>query len=246
MVGRHPHIVQLLGSSVEEASCKFFMIMQKCGPSLAHRLPEVLRMGEDILARFFREMLLGIAHVHSVHIAHRDVKPDNFLLGGMDFMTIQLCDFGLAAKLPKSGAMLTGRCGTTPYMSPEMVVKSGRHGLNTDVWSMAVTAYVLLYGTYPFVPSENTPDAMRVAIGCGTQEPKFQPVTPGSRSAQAEDFVRALLTYDRRSRLSSKEALSLPFVYCPKAERSWFAPSEQSPAKGRTVPGFHMTALASA
>lgn len=213
LVGRHRHCVQFIHLFVELKLCKCSMVMEKCGLSFAERLCDFPLMSEGKLARIFHEMLLGIAHIHSHRVVHRDVKPHNFLFGGPDECTAKLCDFGVAAMVPKQGPM-TGRRGTVPYMSPEMAGNTG-HYLNTDVWSMGATAYVMLYNTLPYMPRECSSAAMTLAIVCGTPEPRF------TRAAQllplpstsAEAFVRSLLTRRRQHRCSAEAALALPFVH---------------------------------
>lgn len=116
--------------------------MELCGRSLLDVLAgdgDELRCEVD-LRRLVVEMLLGVAHVHSVHVVHRDIKPENFLLGGDGGRRVKLCDFGLAAELPPGG-LLSGVFGTSPYMSPEMAAGRG-HGLATDLWSYGVCVHL--------------------------------------------------------------------------------------------------------
>jgi len=97
-----------------------------------------------------REMLLGVQACHLVDIVHRDIKPQNYLLGS-DGSTVKLCDFGLAVRMPRRG-QLRGVAGTIPFTSPEMLMDSGygRYGKATDVWSYGVSAYYLCFGVFPF------------------------------------------------------------------------------------------------
>jgi serine/threonine protein kinase len=159
-------------------------------------------------------MLLGIVHVHNSDLVHRDIKPNNFLLGA-DMWTVRLSDFGMAVKLAKGGT-LKGHSGTPPYMSPEMVGNKAYHQ-KTDIWSYAVSLYVLLYGIFPYTPQDDSPEAIKAAIRTGSPEPAFaRPVaenddTPEVREETAR-FVRSVMVRNPKARLTSIEALKQPFV----------------------------------
>ncbi|CAE7949238.1 CaMKII, partial [Symbiodinium sp. KB8] len=80
----------------------------------------------------------------------------------------------MAAYVPKDPGFLVGRYGTAPYMSPEMA-KATAHSLSTDVWSLAATLYVILFGEFLYMPAEpHNPKAMRACIIHDYPRPKFQ------------------------------------------------------------------------
>lgn len=172
------------------------------------------KSGESGLAQVFHQMLLGLSHLHQHCIVHRDVKPHNFLLGGPDAKLVKLCDFGMATILPKRrGVVLTGCYGTAPYMSPEMVTGKG-HLQNTDIWSMGASAYLLLFGNFPYRPAEKTSRAMKLVILRGNPEPTFtrSALNIGPPSKLAASFVRDLLIRSPSQRSSAEEALKSPFL----------------------------------
>jgi len=213
-LGSHDHCVELYETFLD--STLFYMVMEKCEASLMDQLQEMPRMGETGVARIYREMLLGIRHIHSVGVVHRDVKPNNFLFGGPSGRTVKLCDFGMAARVPRKGGLLYGSYGTAPYMSPEMVSDRG-HSFCTDIWSFGATAYVLLYGDFPYVPAEACAKAMKAAVRCGEPAPRFERYFPGGEgmrppSGMAEAFVRNILEREPLKRLTARQALQLPFV----------------------------------
>jgi len=230
-VGVHDNVVRLI--EFFESKSLFYIIMEKCDGSLTERLEDA-RVDEVDVARLFWEMLLGIAHVHSVELVHRDIKPSNYLLfgGGKGKIgTVKLADFGMATG-PKNGKpQLTGNCGSAPYMSPEMV--SGKHyWQKTDVWSFGVTAYVLIYGDFPYMPTEMTSKAMKLKIKEGVPEPSFAP-DPLSDipipSQEATDFLRSILQRSHSERFTSEEALGMPFI--SKANKTGGMATGQSSVK---------------
>src|SRR5262249_50264948 len=97
--------------------------------------------------------LAGLAAAHAAGIAHRDVKPENVLLGNNH--AIKVADFGLARLLSdathtKSGMLI----GTAAYLAPEQVA-GGRTDFRTDVYATGIMLFELLTGRQPY--SGDTP-----------------------------------------------------------------------------------------
>src|SRR5499427_4185295 len=93
-------------------------------------------------------VLAGLAAAHAAGIAHRDVKPENVLLGNNH--SIKVADFGLARLLSdatqtKSGMLI----GTAAYLSPEQVA-GGRTDVRTDVYATGIMLFELLTGRQPY------------------------------------------------------------------------------------------------
>jgi len=221
-VGAHKHCVQLYDAFMDSVNSHgvVYLVMEKCGCSMLDGLGKLSVASEADVARIFREMLLGIMHVHGVGIVHRDVKPDNFLFGGEDGTTVKLIDFGLSAQLPSSGC-LTGCYGTAPYMSPEMAADMP-YAKATDMWSFGATAYVLLYSDIPYLPTRYlTKDhqvdskAIRNAIVLGEPAPSYKPPARANiplASDRAQLFVRTMLERSPDLRCTAEEALQLALV----------------------------------
>lgn len=203
-VGNNVHCVQLLKTFFEASLC--YLVMEKChGGSIMDKLVSSHTLDKAELARVFREMLLGIAHCHQAGVVHRDVKPDNFLFGGADRMTVKLCDFGLAIALPLNKGLQTEVKGTAPYMSPEMLSECG-YDHRTDMWSLGATTHLMLFGSFPYTPPQETAEAMKQAIIA--DHPKLN--ISGDDSIAV--FIKTLLQRSPKQRSTAVQALDLPFV----------------------------------
>src|SRR6516225_2272621 len=93
-------------------------------------------------------VLSGLAAAHAAGIAHRDVKPENVLLGNAQ--AVKVADFGLARLLSdvshtKSGLLI----GTAAYLAPEQV-SGGRADFRTDVYAAGIMLFELLTGRQPY------------------------------------------------------------------------------------------------
>jgi serine/threonine protein kinase len=91
--------------------------------------------------------------VHANDIAHRDIKPDNLLISQDN--VLKIVDFGVSEIFVKGNDRLKKSAGSPAFMAPELCV--ARHGevsgKATDIWSMGITLYCMIFGKTPFVSS---------------------------------------------------------------------------------------------
>ncbi|KAK6027348.1 kinase domain protein [Ostertagia ostertagi] len=102
---------------------------------------------------YFRQLLNGLKHIHSMGVVHRDIKPENLLLTGQDVLKIS--DFGMATVFRHSDRerMLNATCGTLPYASPQ-VIKGLYKAEPVDIWSSGVVLVAMLAGELPWDSAE--------------------------------------------------------------------------------------------
>jgi len=209
-VGLHPNCVRL--HDLFFGDDFVYMVMEKCQSGLLQALESMPELTERGFGNIAAQMLLGVSHCHSVKVVHRDIKPDNFLVGGEEGV-IKLADFGLSAMMPKQGK-LPGVFGTAPFMCPEML-KDRSYDEKADVWSVGVMFYVFLYGTFPYMPKKPSSQAMKQVIIEGSPPPSHQPLSNTFavfRSPDAMKFVRTLLSRDVDRRPSAEESLHMAWI----------------------------------
>ncbi|MGB0646705.1 MAG: serine/threonine-protein kinase [Bradymonadia bacterium] len=104
--------------------------------------------------RAFTGVCRAVAYAHSKGIVHRDIKPDNVMLG--TFGETYLLDWGLAATVSAAVTHLPavdqieGVAGTPAYMAPEMTEGMGsKLSLKTDIFLLGATLYHVLTGQPP-------------------------------------------------------------------------------------------------
>jgi eukaryotic-like serine/threonine-protein kinase len=147
---RHPNVVGLLDFGRHEG--RFYFALEYCPGGSAEALR--MRLGGRVplpsLLRIAVDALEGLAAAHEAGFVHRDLKPDNVLLG--EDGDARLADFGLAKSFQQaglSGLTATGAVGGTfPFMAREQLTSYREVRPTTDVWSMAATLYFLLTGEY--------------------------------------------------------------------------------------------------
>lgn len=208
-LAHHPSIVRLYDIAEDASSVHF--VEERCGIELFDYIVSTGSFSESNAASTFVSMLRALDHLHQLGIAHRDVKPENFLLGGSEgeplAERVRLCDFGLACyALP--GSTLTELVGSAPYVAPEVVLRS--YSLSADVWSLGVVLYVMLSGLPAFWSASNSDGEIFAQILSGEVDLESDPWP--SISADAKDLVSRLLTRDPASRPTAADALRHPWL----------------------------------
>lgn len=207
------------------------MVMERCEGTLMDLLERsewcwsiaFLGGGSD-LAQHVREMCAAVAHVHSCGVLHRDVKPDNFLLGGPECKTVKLTDFGFSIAEPRGGIRLVDHAGTEAYMSPEMAKAQG-YGTQTDLWSLGVSCYLIFFGgIFPYSLEAESHNGHRSrnrsltdAIADGRVLPSFRLSQATRRYCKqppptAVSLVQQMLDRDAQNRCTAKGALEHAFM----------------------------------
>lgn len=148
---RHGGLVPILHAG-EHGGRPYYAMEYVDGPDLAVRMradPPGAREAVGWMVQVAR----AIGHAHGQGILHRDLKPQNILIG-LDGAA-RVTDFGLARILGEEGTegqTVPGMAlGTPAYMAPEQVRGTrGDEGPWTDVYGMGATLYCLLTGVAPF------------------------------------------------------------------------------------------------
>ncbi|HYF48739.1 MAG TPA: serine/threonine-protein kinase [Planctomycetota bacterium] len=143
----------------------------------------------------------GLAHAHSKGIVHRDIKPDNILLGKDG--SVKISDFGTAKSfLDEDSLSMTGTIiGTPHYISPEQVRADKDIDHRADLYALGGTLYHLLTGHVPFDASSPL-EIMRRHLHDELENPSDinAELSPG-----AVQIVTKLMAKDRKERYQSAD-----------------------------------------
>src|SRR4051794_30582421 len=118
-------------------------------------------LNDRLVAQVGADSAAALTHAHRAGVVHRDVKPENILVGPGG--QAKLVDFGIARIAGEKTLTATGAVvGTLAYMAPEQA-DGLRPGPAADVYSLALTLYECLCGEHPLV--RDGPAATARAIG---------------------------------------------------------------------------------
>jgi len=147
----HPNIVRLY--DIGNAGNGYYFISMEFVPG-GNLTKQIYETSKDSLSfhdtlRILQEIASGIAHAHHLGVVHRDLKPDNVLMGERG--EVKVTDFGLARTLYiDKGFTDTGEAVGTPYyMAPEQL-RGDRVDGRCDIYAFGLMAYEIVVGRRPF------------------------------------------------------------------------------------------------
>jgi len=147
-------------------------------------------MPANLVSRIGMDLIGALQAAHRAGIVHRDVKPDNVLIGAE--WRAWLTDFGIATSSGESGLTETGMLlGSPSYMSPERA-RNEVPSPAVDVWSLGATLFTAVEGRPPF----DRGDAMSTLLAVITEPPApllaAGPLTPILLGCLTKDPARRM------------------------------------------------------
>jgi len=128
---------------------KFISMAYVDGEDLHHLLLREGKLPFDRMLNITRQLCAALEAAHAEGVVHRDLKPQNVMLGKDDHVFVT--DFGLAKSLGEVGGMTQSgeMLGTPRYMAPEQV--EAKHvDARTDIYALGLIVYEMVTGDVPF------------------------------------------------------------------------------------------------
>lgn len=131
---------------------KIYLIFEYCEGDLAavmHQQRQLASatgaawMSSMVIKRYLKQILLGIHACHCNRIMHRDMKPQNILIG-LDG-ELKLADFGLARAFSVPMRPFTHEVVTIWYRAPELLLGATEYSIAVDMWSIGCIFFELCY-----------------------------------------------------------------------------------------------------
>ncbi|XP_024894849.1 serine/threonine-protein kinase Nek10 isoform X3 [Pteropus alecto] len=199
----HPNVVRYYKTFLENDRLYIVMELIEGAPLGEHfsSLKEKQHhFTEERLWKVFIQLCLALRYLHKEkRIVHRDLTPNNIMLGDKDKVTVT--DFGLA-KQKQENSKLTSVVGTILYSCPE-VLKSEPYGEKADVWAAGCILYQMATLNPPFYSTNMLSLATKIV------EAVYEPVPEGIYSEKVTDTISRCLTPDAEARPDIVEVSSM-------------------------------------
>lgn len=201
---KHKNIVKLY--EVIKTETHLWLVMEYCqGNELFYYIYENRRIEFAQCQNLFWQIIQAIKYVHSLNLAHRDLKLENILLADKKKSIVKLTDFGFVREFnPAKRMFLQTICGTTVYMAPEVIKNEKYNGFATDIWSLGVILYTMLYGQMPF----DEDDELKTKFKIINEEPAYSDAI----GYTANTIIKKMLLKNPNLRPNLNEILNSEFL----------------------------------
>ncbi|KAH9756117.1 serine/threonine-protein kinase TIO [Citrus sinensis] len=196
---KHQNIIAMLDSF--ESPQEFCVVTEFAQGELFEILEDDKCLPEEQVQSIAKQLVRALHYLHSNRIIHRDMKPQNILIGAGS--VVKLCDFGFARAMSANTVVLRSIKGTPLYMAPELV-REQPYNHTADLWSLGVILYELFVGQPPFYTN-----SVYALIRHIVKDPvKY----PDEMSPNFKSFLKGLLNKVPQNRLTWSALLEHPFV----------------------------------
>ncbi|KAI8051119.1 kinase-like domain-containing protein [Syncephalis plumigaleata] len=256
-----PHFIQLAASHTTFRG--MYVILQHAWGDLDRYIRLHGMIPEACAKKIFKQLLKGIKIMHDNDMVHRDIKPGNILLLEFSQSpTAVYADFGLTEKLVPPTSFITKLGGTKPYMAPEVftahnlewrVIKAelnlmdkdlkpflklsslmnDGYGKASDMWSLGITLFQMLFGRLPFQTSSEYYKSFRNTLKMDVAALNRH----GRVTDEGMELICNLLKVDASKRYTADDALACSWLAELAAEEASSSASlQQSRKRNRHMP----------
>ena len=212
----HPHIIRVLDFGLEDETP--FLVMEYApNGTLRQRYPKGTRLPLTTILPLVKQVAEALQYAHDQRLVHRDVKPENMLLGPKD--EVLLSDFGIAFVTQTSRQQTTQEVvGTAAYMAPEQL--QGRPQPASDQYALGIVIYEWLTGDKPFHGTFTEVASQHLFVPPPPLRQKLPDISP-----EVEHVMQTALAKDQQKRFMTVKAFAnaLEQAYFSKSHMSMLA-----------------------
>jgi serine/threonine protein kinase len=195
----HPHIVRVLDYGVQ-GTTPFLVMDYAPNGTLREKHPRNTQLPLSTIVSYVTQIASALQYAHGEKLIHRDVKPENMLLG--QDAEVLLSDFGVALLAQSSRSQdIQEIAGTIIYMAPEQL--QGKPRFASDQYALGIVVYEWLCGSPPFVGSFAEVATRHVLAPPPSLYEKTSTISP-----ELEQVVRTALAKEPGQRFPSVQAFA--------------------------------------
>ncbi|KAH3902381.1 related to Serine/threonine-protein kinase HRK1 [Saccharomycodes ludwigii] len=147
----HPNIIETLDIFSDAQQNKYYEVMEYC-PVDFFAVVMSGKMSRNEINCCFKQLMEGVKYLHSMGLAHRDLKLDNCVMTSEGIL--KLIDFGSAVvfKYPYDNhiTLARGIVGSDPYLAPEVLTCKKYDPQPVDIWSMGIIYCCMVLKRFPW------------------------------------------------------------------------------------------------
>lgn len=200
-LGFNPRILPVYQAGTTADGRPYLAMELMEGGTASERMGEVGRLAEVEVVAIGIQIADALETVNQQGLVHRDVKPDNVLIGR--FGDVKLADFGIATAIGAGTGSGEDVEGTIPYLAPE-VLSGAPATARSDVYALGATLFTLLHGSAAFARQPDESPFAVIARICDGPRPDLR--ADGVSPALA-DIVDRATARDSGARIPSSGAL---------------------------------------
>ncbi|KAK4448525.1 serine/threonine-protein kinase [Podospora aff. communis PSN243] len=206
---RHPNVIHTL-DLLKDSKGDYCEVMEFCAGGDLYTL--VLSAGKLEVQEadcFFKQMMRGVEYMHEMGVAHRDLKPENLLLTTRG--SIKITDFGngecFRMAWENDAHMVSGLCGSAPYIAPEEYVDKEFDARAVDVWACGVIYMAMRTGRHLWRVAKKDEDEFYARYLEGRKEEAGYAPIESLHRARCRNVIYSILDPNPTRRITASQVL---------------------------------------
>ncbi|CCU79575.1 unnamed protein product [Blumeria hordei] len=206
---RHPNVIHTL-DLLQDSKGDYCEVMEFCAGGDLYTL--VLSAGRLEMAEadcYFKQMMRGVEYMHEMGVAHRDLKPENLLL--TTHGSLKITDFGngecFRMAWESDAHMVTGLCGSAPYIAPEEYTDKEFDARAVDVWATGVIYMAMRTGRHLWRVAKKDEDEFYERYLQGRRDEEGYAPIESLHKARCRNVIYSILDPNPARRITASQVL---------------------------------------
>jgi len=206
---RHPNVIHTL-DLLKDSKGDYCEVMEFCAGGDLYTL--VLSAGKLEVQEadcFFKQMMRGVEYMHEMGVAHRDLKPENLLL--TTHGALKITDFGngecFRMAWENDAHMVSGLCGSAPYIAPEEYVSKEFDARAVDVWACGVIYMAMRTGRHLWRVARKDEDEFYTRYLEGRRDEEGYAPIEALHRARCRNVIYSILDPNPGRRITASQVL---------------------------------------